>query len=104
MGLQDQEFFPAYGSRRSANGDARAGTLRHADRSANDGDRVRHGFDSGDLRGVYQGRELKLVVEWLNTYLQLHYILLTLFETKARNLLAEAINHVMDERFHALAV
>ena len=49
-------------------------------------------------------RELKLVVEWLNTYLQLHYILLTLFETKARNLLVEDINHVMDEGFHELAV
>ena len=31
-------------------GDARAGTLRQADRSANDGDRVRHGFGSVDLR------------------------------------------------------
>ena len=33
---------------------AREGTLRHADRSANDGDRVRHGFVSGDLRGARQ--------------------------------------------------
>ena len=32
----------------------REGTLRHADRSANDGDRVRHGFGSGDLRGARQ--------------------------------------------------
>ena len=49
-------------------------------------------------------RELKLVVERLNTYLQLHYILLTPFETKVRNLLVEAINHGMDEGFHELAV
>ena len=32
----------------------REGTLRHADRSANDGDRVRYGFGSGDLRGARQ--------------------------------------------------
>ena len=32
-------------------------------------------------------RELKLVVERLNTYLQLHCMLLTPFETKVRNLL-----------------
>ena len=32
----------------------RQSTLRHADRSANDGDRVRHGFGSGDLRGARQ--------------------------------------------------
>ena len=32
----------------------REGTLRHADRSANDGDRVRHGFGFGDLRGARQ--------------------------------------------------
>ena len=44
-------------------------------------------------------RELKLVVERLNTYLQPHYMLLTPFETKARNLLVEAINHGMDEGF-----
>ena len=49
-------------------------------------------------------RELKFVVEGLNTYLQLHYMLLTPFETKVRNLLAEAINHGMDEGFHELAV
>ena len=49
-------------------------------------------------------RELKLVVEWLNTYLQLHYMLLTPFETKVRNLLVEAINHGMDEGFQELAV
>ena len=30
------------------------GTLRNADRSANDGDRVRHGFGSGDLRRARQ--------------------------------------------------
>ena len=36
-------------------------------------------------------RELKLVVERLNTYLQLHYILLTPFEKKVRDLLVEAI-------------
>ena len=30
----------------------REGTLRHADRSTNDGDRVRHGFGSRDLRGA----------------------------------------------------
>ena len=49
-------------------------------------------------------RELKLVVERLNTYLQLHYMLLTPFETKVRNLLVEAIDHGMDEGFHELAV
>ena len=49
-------------------------------------------------------RELKLVVERLNTYLQLHYMLHTPFETKVRNLLVEAINHGMDEGFHELAV
>ena len=49
-------------------------------------------------------RELKLVVERLNTYLQLHYMLLTPFETEVRNLLVEAINHGMDEGFHELAV
>ena len=32
----------------------REGTLRHTDRSANDGNRVRHGFGSGDLRGARQ--------------------------------------------------
>ena len=32
----------------------REGTLLHADRSANDGDQVRHGFGSGDLRGARQ--------------------------------------------------
>ena len=32
----------------------REGTLRHADRSANDGDRVRHGFGSRDLCGARQ--------------------------------------------------
>ena len=32
----------------------REGTPRHADRSANDGDRVRRGFGSGDLRGARQ--------------------------------------------------
>ena len=32
----------------------REGALRHADRSANDGDRVRHRFGSGDLRGARQ--------------------------------------------------
>ena len=30
------------------------GTLCHADRSSNDGDRVRHGFGSGDLLGAHQ--------------------------------------------------
>ena len=30
------------------------GTRRHADRSANDCDRVRHGFGPGDLRGARQ--------------------------------------------------
>ena len=30
----------------------REGTHRHADRSTNDGDRVRHGFGSVDLRGA----------------------------------------------------
>ena len=49
-------------------------------------------------------RELKLVAERLNTYLQLHYTLLTPFETKVGNLVVEAINHGMDEGFHALAV
>ena len=49
-------------------------------------------------------KELKLVVKRLNTYLQLHYMLLTPFETKVRNLLVEAINHGMDEGFHELAV
>ena len=49
-------------------------------------------------------RGLKLVVERLNTYLQLHYMLLTLFKTKVRNLLVEAISHGMDEGFHELAV
>ena len=44
------------------------------------------------------------MVERLNTYLQLHYMLLTLFETKVRNLLVEAINQGMDEGFHELAV
>ena len=48
--------------------------------------------------------ELKLVVERLNTYLQLHYMLLTPSETKVRKLLVEAINHGMDEGFHELAV
>ena len=48
--------------------------------------------------------ELKLVVERLNTYLQLHYMLVTPFETKVRNLLVEAINHGMNEGFHELAV
>ena len=32
----------------------REGTRRHADQSANDGDRVRHGFGFGDLRGARQ--------------------------------------------------
>ena len=49
-------------------------------------------------------RELKLVVERLNTYLQLHHMLLTPFETKVRNLLVEAINHGMGEGFYELAV
>ena len=44
-------------------------------------------------------RELKSAVKRLNTYLQVHYMLLTLFETKVRNLLVEAINHGMDEGF-----
>ena len=48
--------------------------------------------------------ELKLVVERLKTYLQLHYMLFTPFETKVRNLLVEAINHGIDEGFHELAV
>ena len=63
----------------------REGTLRHADRSDNDGDRVRHRFGSGDLRGARQelAEVLKLVVERLNTYLQLHYMLLTPFEKKS---------------------
>ena len=84
----------------------REGTLRQADRSANDGDRVRHRFGSGDLRGARQElvEELKLVVERLNTYLQLHYMLLTLFEKQVRNLLVEAIDHGLDEGFHELVV
>ena len=45
-------------------------------------------------------RELKLVVERLTTYLQLHYMLLTPFETKVCNLLVEAINYGVDEGFH----
>ena len=49
-------------------------------------------------------RKLKLVVQRLNTYLQLHYMLITPFETKVRNLLVEVINHGMDEGFHELAV
>ena len=49
-------------------------------------------------------RELKLVVERLSTYLRLHYMLLTPFDTKVRSLLVEAINHDMDEGFHELAV
>ena len=49
-------------------------------------------------------RELKLVVERLNTYLQLHFMVLTPFEKKVRNLLVEAVNHGMDEGFHELAV
>ena len=106
MGLQDRTFFPVHGSRRSANGDVRAGTLRHADRSANDGDRVRHGFGSGDLGGARQelAEGTQVGCRTANTYLQLHYMLITPFETKVRNLLAEAINHGMDETFHELAV
>ena len=61
----------------------REGTLRHADRSANDGNRVRHGFGSGDLRGARQ----------------------ELAEgTSKGNLLVEAIKHGMDEGSHELAV
>ena len=37
-------------------------------------------------------RELKMMVERLNTYLQLDYMLFTPFEKKVRNLLVEAIN------------
>ena len=48
--------------------------------------------------------ELKLLVERLNTRLQLHYMLLTPFETNVRNLLVKAINHGMDDGFHELAV
>ena len=44
------------------------------------------------------------MVERLNTYLQLHYMLLTRFENKVRDLLVEAIKHSMDEGFHELAV
>ena len=49
-------------------------------------------------------RELKLVLERLNTYLQLHYMLLTPFETKVRNILVEVINHGTDEGFYELAM
>ena len=49
-------------------------------------------------------RVLELVVERLNPHLQLHYMLLTPFETKVRNLLVETINHGMNEGFHELAV
>ena len=49
-------------------------------------------------------RELKLVVERLNTYLQLHHMLPTPFEIKVRNLFVEAIIHGMDEGFHELPV
>ena len=41
-------------------------------------------------------RELKLVVERLNTHLQLHYMLLTPFEKKVRDLLVEAIKAVVN--------
>ena len=44
------------------------------------------------------------MVERLNTYLQLHYMLLSPFEKQVRNLLVEAIDHGMDEGFHELAV
>ena len=44
------------------------------------------------------------MVERLSAYLQLHYMLLTPFETKVRNLLVEAINHGTDEGFHEVAV
>ena len=44
------------------------------------------------------------MVERLNTYLQLHYMLLTRFEKKVRDLLVEAIKQGMDEGFHELAV
>ena len=44
------------------------------------------------------------MVERLNTYLQLHYMLLTPFEKQVHNLLVEAIDHGMDEGFHELAV
>ena len=52
-GLQDGAFFHAHGSRRSANGDARAGTLRHADRSSSSRRRPR-GVGFAAKRGQLQ--------------------------------------------------
>ena len=64
----------------------REATLRHADRSANDGDRFRHGFGSGE-------------------YISSATLHAThpLRKKKVRNLLVEAIKHGMDERLHELA-
>ena len=45
-----------------------------------------------------------MLVKRLNTYLQLHYMLLAPIETTVRNLVVEAINHGIDEGFHELAV
>ena len=79
----------------------REGILRHANRSANDGDQVRHGFDLGDLRGARQKLAERTQIAGRTAE---HYMLLTLFETNVRNLLVKAINHGMDDGFHELAV
>ena len=84
----------------------REGTLRHADRSANDGDRVRYGFGSGDLRGARQ--ELAEGTQ-IGGRTAEHISSATLhaahpLRKKVRDLLVEAIKHGMDEGFHELAV
>ena len=63
------------------------GTSSNADRSANDGDRVWHGFGYGDLRGARQelaeGTQIGgRTAEHIYYYLELHYMLLTPFEKK----------------------
>ena len=74
----------------------REGTIHRADRSANDGDRVKHGFGSGGLRGARQ--ELGEGTQ-IGGRTAEHISSATL-----RNLLVETIKHGMDEGFHELAV
>ena len=64
----------------------REGTLRHADRSANGANRVRHGFGSGEKKPV--NVHFATLTEGLMTAIEFG---------KVRNLLVEAIKHGMDE-------
>lgn len=49
-------------------------------------------------------RELELVVKRVDAYRHRHYTLLAPFPVDVRNLLVEAINHGMDDWFHAVAM